>query len=81
MFDLPDVILNVVASLSGVFLLELRQSVSQAVFTQVGNMASKWRELDRVLWTLVGGSVYAKLQRLREGTRPEEKSICRVCDL
>ena len=61
MFDLPDVFLNVVASLSGMFLLELRQSVSQAVFTQVGNMASKLRELDRVLWKLVGGSVYAKL--------------------
>ena len=61
MFDLPDVFLNVAASLSGVFLLELRQSVSQAVFTQVGNMVSKLRKLDRVLWMLVGGSVHAKL--------------------
>jgi hypothetical protein len=61
MFDLPDGFLNVVACLSGVFLLELRQSVSQAVFTQVGNMAPKLRELARVLWKLVGGSVYAKL--------------------
>jgi hypothetical protein len=74
-------VLNLVASLSGVFRLELRQSVSQAVFTQVGNMASKVRELDRVLWKLVGGSVYAKLKRLREGTRPAEKSICRIWDL
>ena len=78
--DLPDVVLNVVASLSGASRPELGHEVAQPVFTYLERMATRLREEDRAPWDLESGNVCEKLQRLREGPRPAEQVTCRIWD-
>jgi hypothetical protein len=80
-FDLPDGVLDLVASASGMSLRELRHETTQAVCIQLGYIDSKLREVRRSPWTLVGGDVPAKLQSLREGPRPGEEVAGKIWDL
>lgn len=79
--ELPDVVLHCLASCCRLSVTALRGDIARAVAVQGGYMRHRFREAERLPWSLVGGDVAGKVKALAAAEKPLDDTARKIWEL